>query len=203
MMLNVFCRLNSARRTILLVIALLLCPFLLASALYWFEWRPATLSNHGMLIQPPKAMPENGLRQLGSAQLPPPSLRGKWLLVLVNPASCELECVQALQQSRQVQVSLNKEMVRLQRVLLITGAVHQPLDSSVFSKLHQQFPDLLLLRPDDTPQGVLWRETLQSNVQRFYVVDPLGNAMMVYPEKFDVQGMRQDLERLLKYSWIG
>jgi hypothetical protein len=38
---------------------------------------------------------------------------------------------------------------------------------------------------------------------RFYVIDPLGNVMMRYPENAEGQGMLRDLERLLKYSWVG
>ncbi|RLJ67973.1 hypothetical protein [Sulfurisoma sediminicola] len=35
------------------------------------------------------------------------------------------------------------------------------------------------------------------------IVDPNGLAMMRYPPGADAQGIRADLERLLKYSWIG
>jgi hypothetical protein len=45
----------------LLVTALLALPFVVAFALYWFEWRPAKLANHGELVEPPIALPETGL----------------------------------------------------------------------------------------------------------------------------------------------
>jgi len=35
------------------------------------------------------------------------------------------------------------------------------------------------------------------------VIDPLGNVMMRYTDKPDMAGMLKDLERLLKYSWVG
>lgn len=35
------------------------------------------------------------------------------------------------------------------------------------------------------------------------VVDPEGRAMMRYAPGADLKGMRADLERLLKFSWIG
>ena len=38
---------------------------------------------------------------------------------------------------------------------------------------------------------------------RFYIIDPLGNVMMRYPQEPEMQGMLRDLERLLKYSWVG
>jgi hypothetical protein len=35
------------------------------------------------------------------------------------------------------------------------------------------------------------------------IVDPNGLAMMRYAPGADAKGIRADLERLLKYSWIG
>ncbi|MBK7676471.1 MAG: hypothetical protein IPJ27_17875 [Candidatus Accumulibacter sp.] len=49
---------------------------------------------------------------------------------------------------------------------------------------------------------MIWT-TLAGAGYRFYVIDPLGNVMMRYPEKPEMQGMLRDLERLLKYSWVG
>jgi cytochrome oxidase Cu insertion factor (SCO1/SenC/PrrC family) len=36
-----------------------------------------------------------------------------------------------------------------------------------------------------------------------FLVDPLGNVMMRYPEGYDPSDVRKDLERLLKYSKVG
>jgi hypothetical protein len=36
-----------------------------------------------------------------------------------------------------------------------------------------------------------------------FIVDPDGRAMMHYAPGVNAKGMRADLERLLKYSWIG
>jgi hypothetical protein len=35
------------------------------------------------------------------------------------------------------------------------------------------------------------------------VLDPAGNLMMQYPPEAEAKGVRADLERLLKFSWIG
>jgi hypothetical protein len=35
------------------------------------------------------------------------------------------------------------------------------------------------------------------------IVDPQGNAMLEFPPGAEGRGIRADLERLLKYSWIG
>jgi hypothetical protein len=41
------------------------------------------------------------------------------------------------------------------------------------------------------------------NLNRIYLVDPLGNFMMSYPADADPTGMRKDLARLLRISQIG
>lgn len=194
--------LHPARRTILLVIAVLLMPFALAFGLYWFEWRPATLGNHGELIQPPQALPETGLSQPDGSPLPSAALRGKWVLVLLSNGSCDTRCQEDVRQMRQVQVALNKEMGRLHR-LLLGNSVSDLATDPALPELRKSYPDLVFSAPDASKEGDIWRRALDGTRHRFYVIDPLGNVMMRYTENPDMQGMRKDLERLLKYSWVG
>lgn len=192
----------AGQRTLLLVIVLLALPFVIAFGLYWFEWRPARLGNHGQLIEPPQPLPETGLRHRDGRPLPTEELRRKWSLVLVNNGPCESVCQEDLQKIRQVQVALNKEMMRLRRLLLATGTGAWDADPA-FADIQRQFPDLLIVAPTANGAGVVMRERFGGGAYRFYVVDPLGNVMLRYPEKPDMRGMLKDLERLLKYSWVG
>lgn len=194
--------LNPARRAILLVTTLLAMPFAVAFGLYWFEWRPTSLGNHGELIQPPLALPESGLDFADGRAMPTAELRGKWTLLLISKGPCDDVCRQHLQQMRQVQVSLNKEMGRLRRVLLGDSVAGLAGDAAL-PALRQRYPDLTILAPASGNEGAPWRDALDGTSHRFYVIDPLGNVMMRYPDNPDMQGMRKDLERLLKYSWVG
>ena len=194
--------LNPARRAILLVTALLAMPFIVAFGLYWFEWRPATLGNHGELIQPTLALPESGLLLADGRPLPGAELRGKWTLLLISKGPCDTRCQAHLQQMRQVQVSLNKEMGRLHRVLLGDSVTALAADTAL-PGLRKSYPDLLIAAPIAGKDGDVLRSMLDSTNHRFYVIDPLGNVMMRYTNQPDMQGMRKDLERLLKYSWVG
>ena len=49
------------------------------------------------------------------------------------------------------------------------------------------------------------RPTAASTAQapRVYLIDPLGNLMMVYPAGAKAKGMLEDLKRLLRLSSIG
>jgi cytochrome oxidase Cu insertion factor (SCO1/SenC/PrrC family) len=190
------------RRAMALTIALLMLPFILAFGLYWFEWRPEKLANHGELIQPPQALPESGLSNADGSALPTAELRRKWTLVMVTKSPCDSVCQQDLQQIRQVQVALNKEMLRLRRVL-IGGSVSELAADPALAELRRSYPDLLIAAPNADAEGALWRKAIDGTKHRFYVIDPLGNVMMRYSDKPDMGGMLKDLERLLKYSWVG
>lgn len=192
---------TSGRRMMFLVTGLLALPFIVAFGLYWFEWRPAKLANHGELIQPPQALPETGLSLVDGRPLPTAELRRKWTLVMVAPSPCASACLQDLHQIRQVQVALNKEMVRLRRVLLGSSVADLRTDPAL-AEIQRSYPDLIIAAPTADETGVIWT-TLAGAGYRFYVIDPLGNVMMRYPEKPEMQGMLRDLERLLKYSWVG
>ena len=194
--------LTAGRRTMLLVTALLALPFAVAFALYWFEWRPSKLANHGELIQPPRPLPEKGLLRLDGRPLPTEELRRKWTLVMVGDGACLATCQQDLHQIRQVQVALNKEMLRLRRLLLGSSVAVLSADPAL-PDVQRSYPDLLFAAPDSAPAGDPWRQLLDGRTHRFYLVDPLGNVMMRYPDRPDMQGMLRDLERLLKYSWVG
>lgn len=194
--------LNPARRAILLITALLILPFVLAFGLYWLEWRPATLGNVGELIEPPRALPSSGLVGSDGNALKAGELLGKWTLVRVSPGQCDLACRDDLRQMRQVQVGLNKEMTRLRRVLM-AGSAAQLLGDPALPDLARSYPDLVFVAPAAGSDGDAWRDTFLHAEQHFYVIDPLGNVMMRYPAMPDMQGMRKDLERLLKYSWVG
>ncbi|MEF8700769.1 MAG: hypothetical protein V5B36_03580 [Candidatus Accumulibacter sp. UW25] len=194
--------LTSGRRTMLLVTALLALPFIVAFVLYGFEWRPAKLANHGQLIEPARALPETGLTLVDGRPLPTAELRRKWTLVLLASNPCASACQQDLHQIRQVQVALNKEMVRLRRVLLGSSVADLRTDPAL-AEIQRSYPDLIIAAPSTDESGVIWRTTLDGAGYRFYVIDPLGNVMMRYPDKPEMRGMLRDLERLLKYSWVG
>ena len=190
------------RRAMALTIALLMLPFALAFGLYWFEWRPAKLANHGELIQPPQALPEAGLSNVDGSALPTSELRRKWTLVMVTKTPCDKVCQEDLHQIRQVQVALNKEMLRLRRVL-IGNSVSEIAADPALPELRRNYPDLLIAAPNADAEGALWRNAVDGTKHRFYVIDPLGNVMMRYTDKPDMGGVLKDLERLLKYSWVG
>jgi len=189
---------NSPRLMLLLLAALFFLPFVVGSGLFWLDWRPAKFGNHGELVQPPRALPESGLHHADGRALPTAELRGKWLLAVAVNATCDAPCQATLQQLGQVQLALNKEQRRVQRVLLVNGG-----DRETLAQLQRAAPDLLVASLEaDTGSAWAWASAFDAFAAGVYVVDPLANVMLRYQPATDPRGVLKDLERLLKYSWL-
>jgi hypothetical protein len=179
------------RRLLALLAALFLLPVLLAFLMYYgTHWRPARLVNHGALIAPARPLPGGQ----GSAA----SFLRKWSLVYLGDGRCEENCRQALTMMRQTRLALNNDMMRVQRVFLVTN------ECCARDYLSSQHPGLLVL--DAT--GAASRELLQTFPQEgrehtVFIVDPLGNLMMSYDARANPRGLLMDLQKLLRLSHIG
>jgi hypothetical protein len=98
--------------------------------------------------------------------------------------------VSRLDEMRRIHVALYKNMGRLGRAVL----TDQPDDPALLA-LQSSQPDLMVL---SAPSGAL-----AEIADPVLLVDPQGLVIMTYPADASPQGMRADLERLLKYAWTG
>lgn len=179
--------LTPGRRALLLTLAIFLMPILIGGGLHLAGWRPDTTANYGELI-PPRALP---LSALGNDVMT--QAQGKWLLLIAGGDACAAACVALIEQTRAIQVSLNRDMGRLRRIVLVASPTPE------LAELRTRQPDLLVANP-----AADWRDGPTTGGRpRLFVVDPAGNLMMQYAPGADPKGVRADLERLLKYSWIG
>ena len=119
---------------------------------------------------------------------------GRWMLALAVPGECGADCVAQLALARQVQVSLNKDMVRLARGL-IGPQLH---DTAAHAA---RWPDLAIGHADDVAWRTLGGERITA--PQLFLIDPQGRLVLRYTAAPDPKGVRRDVERLLKYSWNG
>jgi hypothetical protein len=68
--------------------------------------------------------------------------------------------------------------------------------------LQKQYPDLIILA-GTAAETIEFAAKFNIAGGQVYLVDPLGNLMMSYPESMDPKGLFSDLKRLLKNSWAG
>ncbi|MDO8598272.1 MAG: SCO family protein [Sulfuricaulis sp.] len=196
---------SGARRKLLLLAALFVLPMLVAYALYYSGWRPETVHPHGELVQSARPIADAALVLLDGKPIRFSELRGKWTLVTFSAAECLKPCERNLTKMRQVIAAQGKEANRLQSVLVVTDG--KALDWLRYAI--QDYPGMRVVTgPPDSVTALARQFTLPAggpldNLNRVYLMDPLGNFMMSYPADADPTGMRKDLARLLRLSRIG
>jgi len=185
---------GNGRLMLALVVSLLALPFAIGAGLYFGGWKPARTIQHGQLLDPPVAFPLSGLRTANGQTVPDSELQGKWLLVLSLSGPCQAECASRIDEMRRIQVSLNKDMGRLRRVV-----VSKHPDAPELAAASQQQPDLLRLAAPTQWQNASTGEA----GYRLHIVDPQGRRVMDYPPEVAAREVRADLDRLLKFAWTG
>lgn len=180
--------------TLALVVSLLALPFVIAAGLYFIGWQPDHTANNGHLVNPPLPLPAAGLKTADGRPLATAELQGKWLLLLNGKGSCDPDCVRRIDEMRRIQVSLDKQMGRLRRVVVTDQTAEVELAAAL-----QRQPDLVLA---EAPANWLPGSGDDSGY-RLHIVDSQGNMIMNYPSDVAAKGVRSDLVRLLKFSWGG
>lgn len=189
-----------------MLVAIAVLFFLPLAAAWWLYVNVEQLPEdevvaHGELVRP--ARPLGPFELAGAAGHEPVSdrtLAGRWTVVFVGPADCDDACVETLWEARQVQARLGRESIRIQRLYLLTGA-DEPADPGFLAREHGDLQvarladDAALMRAftvdGERPEGML------------FLVDPLGNLMMRYPDDAPPEALLDDLKRLLRVSRIG
>lgn len=188
------------RQQFLLLAALFFAP-LLAAVIFYFvvpTWQPDHRTNYGTLITPARPLPEATLLTETGEAADPQALRGRWSFVYVGGSSCDDLCAQKLYQIRQVRTLLNEKRLRVQRVYL---APTTEAAQAAHERLAAEHPDLKMLV--DTPEATYSRFLGGEDPQALYLVDPLGNWLMVYPAEAESTGLLKDIKKLLRVSQIG
>lgn len=192
---------SGTRRTVLLIALLFLLPVALSFYLYYGKgWRPAGTTNHGDLINPPRALPAIALRD-SDGNAVEHAFEGAWTLIYVGPGACDAGCREALYVMRQVRLALNRDSERVRRIFLYAGDC---CDEPYFSKEQQGLVRIDLDSDSDGKLARVFPAPVPLVVSgRIWLADPHGNLMMSYAAGADPRGMLDDLKRLLKLSHIG
>ena len=181
-----------------LVVSLLALPFAIAALLYFVGWQPERTGNRGQLRHPPVSLPASGLKMPDGRPLATAELQDKWLLLLNGRGQCTADCLQRIDEMRRIQVSLNKDMGRLRRVVL-SDRIADP----EFAAARQRQPDLVLAEAPPHWLPGSGSDAEDNAGYRLHIIDPQGNLIMDYPADIPAKGVRGDLERLLKFAWTG
>jgi hypothetical protein len=181
------------RLTLLLISAVFFAPIFLAIYLYFSDnpWRPSETIQLGTLVMPPVQLPNETL----GADQGEFSFNEVWSLIVLAKDECDAACMTALEDIRQIRLSLGPKMPRVQTVFLPAGAAaNVQLDPGVFPKM---------IVADPTAAAVVHERVAEWQNGQIFLVDPFGNLMMSYAPGADKGDVRKDLGHLLQLSEIG
>lgn len=190
---------QSRGRTILIsMLIFFIVPIVVVVMMFKFNWKPDGESA-GQLIKPPQQIASPAGLLNGNATSAVGAWKEKWSVVYIAE-DCEATCYAKLKDMRQLHVSLYKDIIRTQRVLITK--------STDLAKIKADFPDMLVLNQPSTAVDKIvaqfkFDEYNPSQANRLYFVDPLGFVMMSYQSTVPLAKVRKDLKRLLKFSWAG
>jgi hypothetical protein len=184
----------TSRTKLLLLLGFFAAPMIAAWVSY-SGWHPEKHKNYGSLLTvTPLAHTAGTL--LDGTPYTLDALKGKWLMVYVGEAACDAACTTLLYYMRQSHISQGKDQERVERVWVVTDA-GTPLPALL--KLHTG------LRVWRAGEPVFFDQfpAARTGAHHIYVVDPLGNLMLRFPENADPKGIIKDMKLLLKASQIG
>jgi cytochrome oxidase Cu insertion factor (SCO1/SenC/PrrC family) len=176
------------------MLALAVAPVAGSYFMYYF-WPPARSINYGELLEP-QPLPDPALSLADGAPFQLSSLKGKWVLAMVDGAECDAYCEKKLIYMRQLRLTQGKNMDRVERLWLISD------EAALRAAAIADYPDTRVVRAAGSAllKAFAGRPAASDHI---YLIDPLGNLMMRYPRDPDPQLMIKDLTRLLKASRIG
>lgn len=188
---------HASRLTPVLLVLLFFGPLLAATLMYLFggdEFRPARSVAHGELLAEPVTLPDAGYRAGDGTAF---TFHDKWSLIEVTAGDCTDACRESLYRTRQVRRALGKEMSRVQRLLVPTGAMP---DGDFLAREH---PGVILIEAGTPARDVLEGALGPGSAGAVYIADPLGNVIMRFPAGTPMKDLHKDLSLLLKASRIG
>lgn len=196
-----------SRTPLFILLAVSLAPVVFALLAYYVPalgLRPEGTSNYGQLIDPQRPIPSAArlaLTDTAGKAFDLESMRGQWLLMSADKAECPEECVRKLFILRNSHASQGKEVERLNRIWFVTD------QAPIAPVVEDAYRGTIVLRADPA-QLAQWLVPGSSDAQAelakgMWIVDPLGNLMMVFPENAEPERVRTDIRTLLKNSHIG
>jgi len=182
--------------TLWLLLASFLVPAIVAYGYFFFGDRPSVASN-GELINPIIDIESLKLTDDTGQILTREELTPKWRMYYLTGASCDARCESDLYDMRQINIALGKNQDRVQHAVIHL----QKPDLNYMNLLDAEHKNAV--RVYSTEQNTAVLNSGASSNGYIYLVDPLGNIMMKFPNGLGAKLILKDINKLLKISRIG
>ncbi|MBF6990551.1 MULTISPECIES: SCO family protein [Cupriavidus] len=195
---------RTRRGRLQMLMLLLVCASpVIASYFTYYVIKPrGGATNYGALVDPQRPMPPVRVTDEQGNAVPLEQYRGKWLLVTADPSACDEACAKKLFTIRQIRAGQGQDRERIVPVWLITD--DGKIDERLSTAYNEPYAGVRFLRIDhQVAQQWLPAEPGKRAEDTIFLVDPLGNLMMRFPQDPDPKKLSGDLKKLLKVSRIG
>ena len=159
-------------------------------------------TNYGTIVSPARALPDFTHTKLDNSEFKISSLKGKWVLLSIGKSSCQKDCVDNLYKIRQIKKAVGQNHKRITKLFMLQDKQH--LES--FKRLLKEYPGMDVIVPSGNEYNNYLSNFQYDGIEledSMFVIDPMGNYMMVYPKGADASKILKDVERLLRVSKVG
>lgn len=196
---------RKARFIMLAIVAVFVLPFLVLPL--FSSPMQMNKTNKGMLIQPHIPLAELLLTDERQQAVTASYLESRWTLLYVVPESCDAMCIaarnHALYAMRQVRLSLDRSVDRVQQLLVFTS---EP-NSDLSALLQKEFPGMKRVWGNHSTLETVVYSRLQEQYPAgsIFLMSPDGYVFMAYPTFADeeesvlrARDIRADLKKSIK-----
>jgi len=184
------------RLRMLMVLAACAAP-VVASYFTFYVVQP-TGRAYADLIVPTVDIPSDlQLRDLQGKAVSADSLKGQWLLTLVQDGHCDEACERRFFMQRQLREMLGKERDKVDKLWLLPDDAESPRPE-LLKALSQGVAVTVLRAPRAQLQAWLQASEGQALKDHLFLIDPMGRWMLRAPPQPDPSKLKADLNRLLK-----
>jgi hypothetical protein len=213
---------TTSNRMVLLLIGGIPLIVILAATWLWFYVAHGDLdvvsvlgtANRGTLVQPPRQLDEQALRDESGATVKLSDLEPRWTMVIPAAAGrCDESCENTLYVTRQIHVAMGKYVNRLRRFYISDHTVKDtqlmveklsddhpaPANGEFAQYLSTEHKGLQALMLSTAAYAALFPE-YAAEPDTWYLMDPAGWIMMSYNDEVPYKDVIADLKFLLKNS---
>jgi cytochrome oxidase Cu insertion factor (SCO1/SenC/PrrC family) len=163
---------------------------------------PERYSNHGLLIQPPVALPAVTVHRMNGTAFSLAELHGKWTFLMAVDAACTESCKELVHQLQQIRRATGEDRTHVELLMLyktdsVTGDLSVIKKNTGMIVAGLNMPEMEIIATALQQAGVHERPGL-------VVVDPMGNMVMHYPVAVTGKDILQDIRKLLRatHDWL-
>ena len=190
------------------IIVICLAPIVFALLAYYVPalgLRPEQTSNYGQIINPQRPVPAAEALDLKTEDGKPfdlASLKGQWVLASADQGACPKSCVTKLFILRNSHASQGKNVERLTRIWFVTD------NAPISDELREAYKGTIIVRANPEKLAAFLTPNASGPAENalaapMWIIDPLGNLMLQFPENADPVSVRKDISKLLYNSRIG